>query len=43
MTINRMSHISPERAQAGGFVVGEVRSWYNDAMTLGMRDLMMIK
>lgn len=33
----------PDRAQSGGFVSGEVRSWNIEATTFGISDLIIIR
>jgi hypothetical protein len=43
MAINNEIHTSPESAHAGGFVEGDVRSWYNEVTTFGMRVLIMMR
>lgn len=43
MNMKRMIQFWPDNDHSGGFVVGEVRSWYNEATTLGMSDFMMIR
>jgi hypothetical protein len=43
MAINKVIQTRPDNAQAGGLVVSDVRSWYSDATTLGIRDLIMMR
>jgi hypothetical protein len=43
MNIKSVIQLRPDRAHAGGLVVGEVKSWYNDSTTLGMSDLIMMR
>lgn len=43
MAMKREIQMRPESAHSGGLVVAEVRSWYNDNTTFGMRDLIMIR